>query len=95
MKGFVEAKGWFFVQKSSDQEAGYPATFSRVVGWQETDDSQVVGLVSVTSTPNDEGWAVNYLAQTPPLPGTYMHWDDMTDADRQAARKQNRPGYLK
>ncbi len=90
----MNADGWYFVfQKTSGP--GYPAIFSRVILWQRYENNEVIGLIAAEGTTNDEGTIVNRLVTPPSVSGSYLHWDEMSEADREAALSQCRPGYFK
>ncbi len=90
----VTSEGWYFVQENANK-SDYPAIFSRVVIWHENSKGDVVGLISANGTGFSDGETKNSLVSPPPVVGTYIHWEDMTEADREAAFNQRRPSYLK
>jgi hypothetical protein len=84
------ANGWFFVHKR-DEHDKYPVIFHRVVLWATYDSGYTIGLISIFTTLNETR---NSLTSPPPLPGGYLHWDDMSEDDRKHAVLGHRPEFL-
>lgn len=95
MNNYMQADGWYFVFENH-QNDGYPAIFSRVVMWHQTENGSIIGLISAYGTGFENlDETPNRLVTPPPVKGTYVHWNEMTDADREAALCQTRLSCLK
>lgn len=83
MNSFEEANGWFFVQKD-------PLAYYRVVCWEKMESGDIVGLISVTGSTDNNDQIVNKLVPPPALPGRYIHIDDLTEEERASIQSQNK-----
>ena len=80
----TSGEGWFFVHADIN---GWP-TFSRIVVWATYESGETIGLVGVTNSEHR-------LVTPPPVEGSYIHWDELTEPQKEEAIKQSRPKVLK
>lgn len=71
-----QAEKWFFIHESNEE-----FNIFRIVVWATYDDGTTRGLVSVVS---DDGKS---LVPPPNVKGSYIHWDEMSEKQKDLARK--------
>jgi len=78
------ADGWYFVhENTSDNSFVYPATFHKIIQWAKYSNGDVIGMVAAHGVESECGTITNRLVMVPPVKGTYLHVDEMTDEDIQ------------
>ncbi|MHA7685906.1 hypothetical protein [Cupriavidus sp. PET2-C1] len=79
----VPATDWFFVH--SHVLANSPPTVWHLAAWGLTAEGQAVGLVGAEQ--GKDGVAPK-LVSVPPVPGAYLHRDQLTEVEREQLRKR-------
>lgn len=80
------AADWFFVHANA--RAGEPPVVWRIAAWGITDAGKAIGLIGAFGHQPVERNLVPALASVPPVPGEYLHWDQLSDVARDQARKR-------
>lgn len=75
------ADGWFFVH--GDTRGG--VIIHRVVVWVQETGGAVVGLIAAADT-REKPHGVPFLVQPPGVDGDYLHFDDLSAAEKDQLR---------
>lgn len=80
------AQDWFFVHKTG-READPPIVW-HIAAWALTDAGEVVGLVGAFGEEQGREGVSPKLTIVPPVPGAYLHRDQLSEIELQKARKR-------
>ncbi|MBB4727929.1 hypothetical protein [Xanthomonas arboricola] len=82
---YIPAEGWYMTHPN--QGGSHPRTFYRVAMWRIDPNGAVVGLISLRLGPGLYDQEPVRLHEPPrSTDGQYVHWDDLTDEDRDQIR---------
>lgn len=76
------AVDWFFVH---DRVGGGTPIVWRLACWGAREDGGTVGLIGAGGEAQGRNHAAPVLVEVPPVPGAYLHWSQLSDAEKQAA----------
>ncbi len=82
----VPATDWFFVHP--DVLAKNPPTVWHLAAWGLTSEGEVVGLVGAFGAEQGRDGVAPKLVSVPPVPGVYLHRDQLTEVEREQLRKR-------
>ena len=74
------ANDWFFCAKTPPEET---LMVSHVAVWATTEEGKVIGLVGFALDDSN-----HYLLSAPPMPGFYLHRDQLTDEQLEASKQR-------
>lgn len=77
----ASATDWYFIHKDTHDK---PVVY-QVAAWGLTKEGKVIGLVS--AFPSREGEGAPQLNSVPPVPGRYLHRDQLTQEEFDASKK--------
>lgn len=75
---------WFFRHDGTD---GAPVVY-QIAAWGLTDEGEVIGLVSAFGIQQGEQRRAPHLVAVPPVPGTYLHRDQLSQEEQEASKRR-------
>ncbi len=78
----IPATDWFFVHRNEDAPSA-KWTVHHLAVWAVTEQDDVVGLLPVSDSSVKSGTTAR-LVSPPPIPGQYVHRDQLTEAMHKA-----------
>lgn len=75
------ATDWYFKHENAPNDKR-PCTVYQLTSWALTDEGEVIGLVAIRDPKSQRA----KLVPPPPLPGDYLHRDQLTDEELECAK---------
>ncbi len=82
----LPAPDWFFVH--GGPRASDPPTVWHVAAWGLTPEGEAVGLVGAFGQDQGNAGMAPKLVSVPPVPGSYLHRDQLNETERQQLVKR-------
>lgn len=79
------ATDWFFVH--GDANPAKPPTVWRLAAWGIAEDGKVIGLIGAFGEELGRK-GVPHLISVPPVPGTYLHWTQLSETEAAQSLKR-------
>ena len=77
------AVDWFFVHDSPVD--GNPPVVWRLACWAAREDGGTVGLIGAGGEEQGRRRIAPVLTEVPPVPGSYLHWSQLSEAEKKAS----------
>jgi len=81
IKSIAPSSGWYYVAKGVQNEE----IVFHVASWALTENNEVVGMIAAANATTKDDMA--RLVMPPPIKGTYLHEDQLSEKQREVVRR--------